>query len=409
MTAQRILRTLVSLGCVLLMAMATTGLPIARLFLATALFSVVLLYLLNRPRLWDLLIIGALGAAATKLHLWVWAGAVTLTIPLAGAGLGLATFTVLLVRLCWAEDSTQRQQLLDVLTPSTVLTVLLFCTHNMLNLTGLINPKTLDLYTLSFDASLGVSPSFWIGQHFESAHWFGFLGFESYLAILLAMAVAHVLHAKWRPEKVSRFFMLQLFFSAGVLGYLIYQIFPVAGPVYAYPGLFPQHGLSYNQAKHLFVEPLPLAANIMRNGMPSLHMAWALAIWWNLRNFKKPIAWGAFIFAMLTVIATLGTGEHYLADLVVAVPFTTCLQAILSRHLPWSRRLRPLIAGALLTGAWLVMLRYGLSVFWISPAIGWATILVTVGVSLRLVWPLTSFEGLEESAPATSMANVATA
>ncbi|MGZ4814100.1 MAG: phosphatase PAP2 family protein [Terriglobales bacterium] len=401
-------RVLASLGCLVVVTIATMGLPIARLYLATALFSVLLLYLFNRPYLFDLPVIALMGFAAVKLHMWVWAGAVDFNTVLAGAGLGMATFVVLLVRLVWAGNNDERQRILNVLTPSTVLTILLFCTHNMLNLTGIIHPKTFDLYALSFDGSLGFQPSFWLGQRFENVHWFGFIGNESYLAILLAMAVAHILHSKWRPQKISRFFMLELFFAAGFIGYLVYQLFPAAGPAYAYPGIFPQHPLTYAQMKHLLVEPIALGMNIARNAMPSLHMSWALAVWWNLRNFRKPVAWGGFVFALLTVIATLGTGEHYLVDLVVSFPFTMCFQAIASRHLPFSRRVKPIVVGALLTLAWLLMLRYELHVFWISPVIPWAAIAITVGTTLFMVWPLTSFEGLAEEKAVPELAQVAT-
>jgi hypothetical protein len=144
--------------------------------------------------------------------------------------------------------------------------------------------------------------------------------------------------------------------------------------------------------KHLFVEPIPLPRNIVRNAMPSLHMSWALAIWWNLRRFRRPVSWAAPTFALLTVIGTLGTGEHYLIDLVVSFPFTMGCQAALSRHLPLSQRKNALIAAALLTSFWLVMLRFELPMFWISLAIPWTAIALTIAISLYLVWPLTRFQ-----------------
>jgi hypothetical protein len=94
---------------------------------------------------------------------------------------------------------------------------------------------------------------------------------------------------------------------------------------------------------------------------------------------------------MLTVIATLGTGEHYLVDLVVSFPFTMLCQAALSRHLPWTERIKPFIAGMLMTSFWIVMLRFELRAFWVSPVIPWAAIAITVVTSLFLVWPITRF------------------
>ena len=102
-----------------------------------------------------------------------------------------------------------------------------------------------------------------------------------------------------------------------------------------------------------------------RNCMPSLHLASALAVWWNSRLWAR---WGrmlAGLFLCATIFATLALGEHYLVDLVVAVPFTMALQAAWTVAVPLeeSRRRLPVIIGAVLTALWITLLRYGLSLF----------------------------------------------
>lgn len=59
-----------------------------------------------------------------------------------------------------------------------------------------------------------------------------------------------------------------------------------------------------------------------RNCVPSMHLTAALFFW---INTEKWVRWCAAIFAALTAVATLATGEHYVFDLVAAVPWTWLL------------------------------------------------------------------------------------
>jgi hypothetical protein len=91
----------------------------------------------------------------------------------------------------------------------------------------------------------------------------------------------------------------------------------------------------------------------------------------------------ALAFVGFTVLATMGTGEHYFIDLIVAFPFVLFLQALCTVSLSWSdsRRLTPFLFGLLATLSWLAILRFGVSVFWYSPVIPWACCLATIGVT----------------------------
>jgi hypothetical protein len=66
--------------------------------------------------------------------------------------------------------------------------------------------------------------------------------------------------------------------------------------------------------------------NAARNCMPSLHLAWAALLWLNARQgWLRRFALG-FVFA--TAFATLATGEHYVLDLVAAIPFVLAVQLL---------------------------------------------------------------------------------
>src|SRR5262249_50074215 len=107
---------------------------------------------------------------------------------------------------------------------------------------------------------------------------------------------------------------LAAFVFAGVLGTALYHLFPVAGPRFAFPDGIPDpHSVSSAAAF--------LDQDVVRNGMPSLHTGWAFLIMMNAAGLPKwfRVATVAYLPGML--LATLATGQHYLVDLIVALPF----------------------------------------------------------------------------------------
>jgi PAP2 superfamily len=125
-----------------------------------------------------------------------------------------------------------------------------------------------------------------------------------------------------------------------------------------------------------------LPADVERNGVPSLHLVAALLPWWNLPRGGAPvrIATGAFLAG--TVAATLATGEHYLVDLILTVPFALAIQLIFfadPRADPL-RRWLVIAAGALFTLLWLTLLRSG----WLLTSAPSAALFALAGASLLL-------------------------
>jgi hypothetical protein len=91
----------------------------------------------------------------------------------------------------------------------------------------------------------------------------------------------------------------------------------------------------------------------------------------------------ALAFVVFTVFSTMGSGEHYLVDLVVAIPFSVMIVALCAISLPWSHRDRIYAGtfGAALTFFWLYLLRFQPHLFWVSPVIPWTLISVTLAAS----------------------------
>lgn len=111
------------------------------------------------------------------------------------------------------------------------------------------------------------------------------------------------------------------------LAMLCYVFLPVSGPLYAFgPELFPARMVEVTQVPAV-VATIPPA---LRNGMPSMHFTSAVTIVFvaaALRN--KAYFVGALLFWLATAVATMGFGEHYLIDLVVALSYSVTLSTLL--------------------------------------------------------------------------------
>src|SRR3954464_3146833 len=83
--------------------------------------------------------------------------------------LGLASFLVVGLRANWAERS-ERRDLMTVLTPAAVLAVFILGSQKSLGVASLVHPRTLDLYLLAADGTLGFQPSFMVGRWFRESH-----------------------------------------------------------------------------------------------------------------------------------------------------------------------------------------------------------------------------------------------
>jgi hypothetical protein len=110
--------------------------------------------------------------------------------------------------------------------------------------------------------------------------------------LFLSCAAVIVMESLNRIERIRTCFIL---FLAGLCAVPFYILFPAVGPVH-------------------IGEPFA-----MRNCLPSMHVTWAILLWraaipgWQ----RKAMA----IFVPLTAISTLTTGEHYLIDILAAIPY----------------------------------------------------------------------------------------
>ena len=119
-----------------------------------------------------------------------------------------------------------------------------------------------------------------------------------------------------RPEKQALKVYLTFFINL-VAAVPLYMLLPACGPKYTFQG--------YPLIQPLHIVPRPILSMAPPNCVPSVHTSGALLILW----FLMPWKWGRIfgsVYLILIVIATLGLGEHYLFDLVCAVPYTAAVR-----------------------------------------------------------------------------------
>jgi PAP2 superfamily len=308
-----------------------------------------------------------------------------LAIRICWALLGLASLAILAIRTIWCRPA-QIAVPLWALVASLSLIGSGWIFPLFFRWAGQGTPKVLDLYLCSFDASLGFQPSFAVGALLLKLPVFGKVSGFFYMCIPFVCTLVFGDQLLREVRKAVVFFLA--FFLSGPIGALFYNLFPALGPFYLFRDNFPLRPLPGSVIQHMRLEPIALHG--FRNAMPSLHMTWAiLGLWYSRRAawWVRVVAWA---FLAFTIIGTLGIGEHYLADLIVAFPFSLMIFASFPILSAWkdSWRIRAIVFGFGATILWMTLLRFQTNLFWYSPVVPWAFIAMTLGLTLLLKWRL---------------------
>lgn len=313
----------------------------------------------------------------SQIPFWV------LRVASGSAALGFGALVLLGLRALWSEREA-RDNTLALLVPSLVLVFFIFVSGNVLRLSGGLAPQTDDAWLYASDGSLGFQPSFFVGRIMYSSIVLTRSAMLTYLSLPFAMAVVCAGQIRPGGRTVSRH-VLTVLLIAGVAGWLLYNVVPATGPIYAFGKDFPWGGLSYKDLSTFALQKMPISTGIPRNGMPSLHVAWAVLLFWNSRGLSRALRAALLLYVLVTVFATLGTGQHYLVDLVVSLPFALTVQSMADFTLGRkSQRLAAILAGVGLTIVWLVCVRFGVSWLLKSPLVPWSLVLFTTSITLWL-------------------------
>lgn len=346
-------------------------------FFGLALASVLIIHFRVRPSWQDALLVfaGTLLLAAVDFRVLHFKPAIMAWFSFAG----LSSLLVFGLRTVWAKDA-ERKLLALGFVPALLFVTSEYFADNLLQWTSALHPKVYDLYLFSFDASLHVQIPFLLGQAFATWPYLRLTGLIFYIGLPIPIALIYAGRVLRLREKAISSFVA--FLATGPAGVIFYNLLPALGPAHIFGQGFPWQPLPTAQAAKLFLEPIAVAGS--PNAIPSLHMAWVLLVWWYARGLSWWERAIAFAFLFFTVLATMGTGEHYFVDLIVAFPFALGMEALCVFERPWMERQRlvALALGFLGTFAWLIALRYGVRVFWWNAAVPWMLCAVTVVVSL---------------------------
>ncbi|MFI1394952.1 phosphatase PAP2 family protein [Streptomyces sp. NPDC020681] len=233
-------------------------------------------------------------------------------------------------------------------------------------ITSKTRPMVLDQYMAAADRALG-SPSWLVGRIVEAT---GPLGADVLDWVYVQLGVASVVVALYQLRNVGierRFpghHLVCTFLVIGLLGPGIYMLFPVVGPVFAYGadgGTWAVANLWPDTPPQVSTPQLmPFDEITPRNCMPSLHTAWATAIFIHSRKGPRALRLAGSFWLIATLAATLGFGYHYGADIVAGVVFTLTIElALRSLDRGWDRRgIQLVVYGTVVFAAFLASYRY---------------------------------------------------
>jgi len=349
-------------------------------FLSLAIASALIILLVLRRSWADLFLALAGGALLALLDLRI------LLFPYRFMGcfsfLGMSSFAVLGLHAVWAQNK-DRKVLVCAFLPAVLFVGSEYMASTLLDITERLHPKVFDLYLYSFDCSLRLQISFALGKVLLTWPWLRFACLLFYLALPLPLALVFTSRLR---QGIGRAMPVMLaFLITGPVGVLFYNMLPACGPIHLFGPMFPWHPPAIAEMMRRNLETVRIPHDA-RNAIPSLHMAWVLLVWWSSRKLGLWIRAVAFAFLAFTTVATMGTGEHYFVDVVVAYPFALMVVALCSYTLPFSndKRRAAFLWGTFATLLWFALLSFATQVFWITPLLPWSMVIATVGVTVVL-------------------------
>jgi hypothetical protein len=284
---------------------------------------------------------------------------------IAGAS-GLAAIFCLVIASVWEQKNKRALARHGLLAVFVMWVSVLVSRLLMLRISDSL-PMTFDRHLYAFDAGFGGQLSFAAGRLFDRLPILHSVCLLIYCALPFAVLF---LFANLRATARTRWLLLAHFTLIGIVGRFCYSAVPAMGPIYQFPAQFPGNAPAVASLTMELVH-LPPGA---RNAMPSLHAAWVLMLsWWTYRQ-RRWVRVAAGLFLFLTLLATLGLGEHYLIDLIVAVPVALASCAVITPLLPGNRM------------PWVALgVGLGLSIFWF---VLFRSPMLSIASRPQIVWPL---------------------
>lgn len=176
--------------------------------------------------------------------------------------------------------------------------------------------------------------------------------------------------------------LLLAYTIGGTIAAILYMICPATGPSHAFRDLFPQH---LPDAAHVPLVLHAFAPESPRNAMPSFHVCWAVLLARSTAGARPALRMIAWLSALFTIGATIGTGEHYVFDLIATAPFLIALEAATAtRSMAFFRRMSAIVVGLVVYFSWIAAIRNApqtLPTLLASPLLLWFLVIATLMLS----------------------------
>ena len=389
--AQRMIVGLILAGAVIVQVLssAVAGSPLVDLAATSLLFSSTALAIsilaFQRGKIVQQLLIGAALSTAVMVLLVMWGNDLGTSWKPATLGFWCSAILVSGYRAVKA-DGDERLRELDRTLVIVALPLVVPPTSVGLWLTTQIVERTYDNYFYAFDGLLPIPAARIIAQFCANHRWASSASTLVYSSFLLVLCVFTALQWRQYTEVPAR--VLSRWVVATLLGYGLYFCLPGVGPGVAFYGASAQQFDSLPSPYQVELTLLGGFEGAPRNAMPSLHATWAFLI--ALASLRLAL-WArifAAFYATATAIVTLGLHEHYLIDLIVAVPLAVAVHAgtgLLEQKKETNAQLLAALGGAAMTVAWLLIIPYGTASLRNAPEIASALVVATLAASLWLV------------------------
>ena len=242
-----------------------------------------------------------------------------------------------------------------------------------LHITVMAGPAVRDPWVMLADHAFG-QPSWVMGRVLDAL---GPVVYDILHWVYIELPVAAIAVAAWQLRKVAGtgmwpgHYLVRTFLLLGLVGPVVYVMFPVVGPMFAYGSA--GHGFQLGDFwPHTLPpldpapRPLPFDNGTPRNCMPSMHTAWATAIFLHTRRdidgarAPRAMRWLGVFWLAATLTATLGFGYHYGADLLAGAVLALTVESLLrAPERGWDRARYAVVgAGTALLAGLLLAYRY---------------------------------------------------
>ncbi|MBH9551827.1 phosphatase PAP2 family protein [Inhella gelatinilytica] len=253
-----------------------------------------------------------------------------------------------------------------------------------LKLSGVLFPATYDVHLYKLELAYDNLAARVAAVHLSLPVWmrestvFIYAVLNSLFLPLLAL-----LHRERKATPLHGWVMLLTPF---LVAWCCYAWLPASGPSYLFQMKYPVGVPSPADVTAALSTVIPAP----RNAMPSMHFSGAIFVFMIAAALRrKGFMLPATVLVLGTAWATLALGEHYVIDLVVALPFAPALAILLMRAPLW--RVAPRWQKGVVWSAgatfvvWMLLLR--LAPAWLQANLGWVQVFSvwSVGVGLYLM------------------------